>query len=150
MLQIKTIREDPKFIIERLKVKNFEGLYGYTVEETIENLLWNDKMLREYKQLLEFYQSLKNESTTELGKLYKKKDKLHEEISYITIIKKFIGLYDEIIEWKKESVKFYEERVYKIMILLPNIPHDSVPLGTSAKDNEVIYISPGAEQFMKF
>ena len=128
MLQIQLIRENPTEVIERLKVKNFNAT------ELINNILELDAELRQVKKNLD-------NNLMEQGKLAKAIGQLFRE-----------GKRDEAEQMKAQTAELkaaektlqtelseMEQKINGMMVLLPNMPHASVPLGKGAEDNEVVY-----------
>jgi seryl-tRNA synthetase len=124
MLTINLIREKKEFIIERLKVKNFEA------EEIINKVLSLDASRREIQLKTDMMQGEMNRISKEIGSLMKE------------------GKRDEAEAAKqqtyslKEEIKILSEKLIPIdndlkseIIRLPNLPHESVPPGHGADDN---------------
>jgi seryl-tRNA synthetase len=124
MLTISLIREKKNFIIERLKVKNFDA------GEILDKIISLDTERRDIQTRTDQMQGEMNRISKEIGSLMKegKKNeadtakertyKLKEEIK--TLSDKLIPLDNEL---KNEIVK------------LPNLPHESVAPGHGADDN---------------
>jgi seryl-tRNA synthetase len=124
MLTINLIREKKEFIIERLKVKNFEA------EEIISRILLLDSSRREIQSKTDMMQGEMNRISKEIGSLMKegKRDEaqaakektysLKEEIKHLT---------DKLIP--------IDNDLRSEIIRLPNLPHQSVAPGHGADDN---------------
>lgn len=124
MLTINLIRERKDFVIERLKVKNFDATVivdrilsldaGRREAQSRSDMLLSDmnRISKEIGQLMK--EGKKNEAETAKEKTYA----LKEEIKTLT---DKLGLLD--IELKNEIVK------------LPNLPHQSVATGAGAENN---------------
>ena len=124
MLTINLIREKKEFIIERLKVKNFEA------EEIINRILLLDSSLREIQSKTDSMQGEMNRISKEIGALMK--DGKRDEAAASK--EKTYSL--------KEEIKFLTDKLVPIdnelrseIISLPNLPHESVPPGYGADDN---------------
>jgi seryl-tRNA synthetase len=127
MLTINLIREKRDFIIERLKVKNFNA------GEILDKILSLDASRRDIQSQTDAMQGELNRISREIGTLMKngKKDeaesakektyKLKEDIKFLS--DKLLPL---DIELKNEIVK------------LPNLPHESVAAGYGAEDNVMV------------
>ncbi len=124
MLPINLIREKREFIIERLKVKNFEA------EEIINKILKLDSSRREIQSKTDLLQGEMNRISKEIGSLMKdgKRDEANasKEATYSL----------------KEEIKVLTDKLVPIdidlrneIIRLPNLPHESVPGGHGADDN---------------
>ena len=124
MLTINLIRERKEFIVERLKVKNFEA------EEIIDRILTLDSSRREIQSKTDMMQGEMNRISKEIGSLMKDGKKDEAE----TAKGKTYSL--------KEEIKFLSDKLIPIddelkteIIRLPNLPHESVAPGHGADDN---------------
>ncbi|MBQ4355837.1 MAG: serine--tRNA ligase [Bacteroidales bacterium] len=128
MLQIQTIRENPEKVIERLKVKNFDAT------ELIQNILDLDSRSRQVKRNLDNNLMEQGKMAKSIGQLFREgKREEAEQMKAQTA---------ELKAQEKELQTEYDSTVKTLnetMVLLPNMPHISVPLGKGAEDNEVVY-----------
>ncbi len=124
MLTINLIREKKDFIIERLKIKNFNSA------EILNKIISLDASRREIQTKTDLMQAEMNRISKEIGALMKDgkkkeaeeaKEKTYKLKDDIKILSEKIALID--IELKNEIVK------------LPNLPHESVAPGHGADDN---------------
>ena len=127
MLTINLIREKKEFIIERLKVKNFDA------EEIINRILLLDVSRREIQSKTDMLQGEMNRISKEIGSLMK--NGKHEEAE--TAKARTYSLKDEIKSLNDRLIPVDDELRSEI-IKLPNLPHDSVPAGHGADDNVVV------------
>lgn len=120
MLDIKLIREKPEYVIERLATRNQD----YPIKEII-------KLDSEWRKLHYAADKLKNQKNKASISVAETKD-AKERQKLIAETKK---LSDEIkaIDDKKKAL---EEKIDSLMVLLPNLPLESVPLGKSSEDNK--------------
>jgi len=127
MLQVNVLRQKTDWVKERLGVKNFGQLH--LVDEII-------SLDDERKKLQADFDSLQakiNASSRDIGKLMAtgKKDEAEK-------------LKVSIAEWKasldpvKKKASETEKTLEETLTLLPNLPHQSVPKGVAAEDNEVV------------
>jgi seryl-tRNA synthetase len=128
MLQIQTIRENAQFVIDKLKVKNVDAT------ENISKILALDAEIRALKTSLDNNLMEQNRLSKEIGNLFKSGKAadaapLKDKIAELKISEKEdqIGLDQK------------EQEIIDILVLLPNLPHDSVPVGYGANDNEIIH-----------
>lgn len=129
MLQIQYIIENKDKTIAGLKKKHFEK-----AEEYVEKIIEIDKKRR---QLIVQSDEIKNKINTlskEIGDLFKsgqkeKAEQLKQQASEYKLQESQFG----------EQLKNVEKELNDVLILLPNLPHESVPLGTSANDNVVVF-----------
>jgi len=127
MLTINLIREKKEFIIERLKVKNFDA------EEIINRILLLDVSRREIQSKTDMLQGEMNRISKEIGSLMKNGKR--EEAD--TAKAKTYSLKEEIKSLNDRLIPVDNELRNEI-IKLPNLPHDSVPAGHGADDNVVV------------
>lgn len=127
MLQVNFIRQNPELVKERLAVKNF-GNIGL-----VDTILEIDDELRKIKFASESIQASINAASKEIGMLMGKgeKDAAETKKAEVTAMKV------EMAE-KASSLEKLEAEFNKNILLLPNLPHTSVPKGKSAEDNEVV------------
>lgn len=124
MLTINLIREKKDFIIERLKIKNYDA------KEILDKIISLDASRREIQTKTDSMQAEMNRISKEIGSLMKDgkkkeaeeaKEKTYKLKDEIKTLSEKIGPLD--IELKNEIVK------------LPNLPHASVAPGHGAEDN---------------
>jgi len=128
MIHLNYLRENADFVIERLKIKNFDS------GDYVQKILAADTNRRETQKKLDDNLSEQNRIAKQIGILFKEK-----KIDEAHILKdKTIALKTEAKEWEKLLLSF-ERQIDEWLILLPNLPHSSVPLGRSAENNEIIY-----------
>src|SRR5574344_881335 len=136
MLQIQTIRENPTEVIERLSVKNFDA------KEIIQNILSLDTQIRQLKKTLDENLMVQVKIAKTIGTLYKEGKRAEaDELKQKTA---------ELKNSEKEMQSELSEKdvqITDLMVLMPNMPHASVPRGKSAEDNEVIYEEGDASNF---
>lgn len=127
MLNISNLREQKKEIVELLKIKNFNAL------DLIDSVIEKDNSRKLNQQKSDDILSKLNQIAKEIGVLYKQGN-----------IDKANSLKQSSVELKEESKKLsaiqkeIQEEIRKILLLIPNIPHKSVPKGNSENDNEII------------
>jgi seryl-tRNA synthetase len=127
MLTINLLREKKEFIIDRLKIKNFEA------EEIINRILELDSSRREIQSRTDTMQAEMNRISKEIGTLMKDGKKDEAEAAKETTYK------------LKEEIKSLSEKLVPIdnnlkneIIRLPNLPHESVAPGHGADDNVTV------------
>ncbi len=127
MLQVNYIRQNPALVKERLEVRNFPhtGL--------VDTILEIDESLRKAKSVAENLQASVNSTSKEIGMLMAKGDKETAEAKKAEVA----ALKSELSE-KTTALAEMEAAFTKNILLLPNLPHSSVPKGKSAEDNEVV------------
>jgi len=124
MLTINLIREKKDYIIERLKVKNFEA------EEIIDRIISLDSARRDIQSKCDLLQGDMNRISKEIGSLMKEGKKDEAESGK----KKTYSVKEEIKTLADKLVPV-ENDLRNEIIKLPNLPHESVPRGFGAEDN---------------
>jgi seryl-tRNA synthetase len=127
VLDIKLIREKPDFVRQRLAVR------GAGDEALVEKILQQDEARRKLLAEVEALKSQRNRASKEIGALMGQKKIDEAEAKK----KETRELGDRITQLDKEVAECDAERD-KLMLQLPNLPHESVPAGKSAEDNPVI------------
>ncbi len=126
MLDIKFIRENPDIVRKDLERRNDK-----------EKLEWLEDLLRidvEYRLLLQENQKLRqrrNEITDEINRLRKQGKDIKEKVQEAKELPEKIEKSDERIEELKNKIEYY-------LMRLPNILHESVPVGKDANNNVVV------------
>jgi seryl-tRNA synthetase len=124
MLQINYIRQNTDFVKERLAVKNFNNI------GLVDELLELDESLRLQKALTESLQAAINTASKEIGMLMAKGDKETAEQKKQQVA----SLKNELNE-KNLVLVSLEENFNNKILLLPNLPHITVPPGKTPEDN---------------
>jgi len=122
MLDIKFIRENPARVKEACKRKQ--------VKVDIDKLLEVDKKRRESLQALEDMRAKKNKASKEIVNT---KDKTEKE----KIILKMREL-DRSNDKLAKELKSLEKDFNQLMLQIPNLPSEDVPVGKNEKDNIVL------------
>lgn len=126
MLDIKFIRENPGLVRKDLKKRNDKEKLGW-----LEDLLKKDE---EYRRLLGDNQKLRasrNAIAEEINQLKKQGKDISKKIKEVKELPQKIKESDEQIAQLKEKIDFYLMRI-------PNILHESVPIGKDSTENEVV------------
>lgn len=126
MLQIHLIRNNTEEVIEKLQVKNFDA------REIVEKLLEVDVKRRSMQKQLDDTLAESNAIAKEIGNLFKsgKQAEANELRSRTTEMK-------QQVKDLQEELNDLEAEQDKLLVQLPNIPHESVPAGKSSEDNEI-------------
>ncbi len=130
MLTISYIREKSNEVIERLKVKNFDA------KDIVEKIISLDNERRNILTTLEQKQAEMNKLSKEIGMLFKQgKQAEANEIKAKTSTLK------EDVKNLNTKLSEVEKSLNQTIVLLPNLPHSSVPKGKSDEDNEIVKLS---------
>jgi seryl-tRNA synthetase len=124
MLDIRKIRENPEFYRERLARRNSGD------EESISQVLALDEEIRKLKQEGEALKSERNRASKEIGTIKAKGGDITEASAKV----KTIG--DDIVRIDQDLV-VKEAELADILLRIPNVNHDSVPVGKTAEDNRL-------------
>ncbi len=125
MLDIKFLRENPDVVKENIK-KKFQDQKLPMVDEVIEL----DKKLRDYIQKGDTLRSERNSTSTQIGGLMK--EKKVEEANAMK--QKVVEINKELEEVEAKEAEL-SEQIRKIMLVIPNIIDDSVPIGKDDTEN---------------
>ena len=125
MLDIKFLRENPDIVRDNLR-KKFQEHKLPLVEGVIEL----DKKNREIKQNGDELRKQRNNLSSEIGKLMMQGKKDEAES-----IKAQVGDINKKLVENEELEKKYAEEIRAIMLKIPNIIHDSVPVGKDDSEN---------------
>lgn len=127
MLQINYIRQNTELVKERLAVKQFHPI------ELVDELLQLDETLRQQKVATENLQASINTTSKEIGILMGKAEKASAEEKKQQVS----SLKNELAE-KNGVLAAMEQNFNSKILLLPNLPHSSVPAGKTPEDNIVV------------
>ncbi|KAB1063360.1 serine--tRNA ligase [Salibacter halophilus] len=127
MLQLSYIRDNANEIIERLKVRNFDG------QEVIDYIVSLDKERRETQTKLDTEQGEMNKISKKIGELFKsgKRDEAEE-------YKAKTGELKEAVKKHHTKLNEIDEKLQGLLYQVPNVPNKIVPAGKSDADNEII------------
>ncbi len=130
MLQISYIKANPDKTIEGLKKKHVKD-----AEAKVKAIIEIDNQRRENQILRDSLQAEANQLAKEIGNLMKAGNKQQAEAlkARTTELKEKTRLLDECVD-KLESE--LTQQLYQ----LPNLPHERVPVGNNAEQNEVVAI----------
>ena len=127
MLQISYIRQYTALVKEKLTVKNISDL------SIIDKLLATDEQVRKLKTETETLQAAINAASKEIGMLMGKGQKEAAENK-----KQEVAEYKSALQNLTQELADAEKSLYDDLVLLPNLPHESVPKGKTPEENEVV------------
>lgn len=130
MLPLQYLRDFTEEAKQRLSKRN--PAYADTVTRVLEI----DEQARLARQEMENNQSEANKLAKQIGELMKtgRKEEAEQLKSQTAQLK-------ADAKSLEEKVKLIEEQLFNTLVTLPNTPHQSVPHGKSADDNEIVYQS---------
>lgn len=135
MLQLNFIRENQQAVIDGLTKRNFsEERLGVIVE-----VMSLDDKRRQLQTTLDAAQAERNRLSKEVGELFKKG--AHAEADGI---KARVNELKDVIAGVELDQKAVQDELEALLLTIPNIPHVSVPAGSSEHDNEIAKDWPNA------
>ena len=129
MLDIKLVREKPDFVRQRLATR------GAGDEARVDELLKLDEERRKTLGTVETLKAQRNRVSKEIGALMGQKKTAEAEAKK----KETREMGDQIAALDKRAGDVDAQRD-RLMLQLPNLPHESVPVGKSAEDNPVVRV----------
>ena len=136
MIDIKLIRENPNLVKENIK-KKFQD---YKID-LVDKVLELDKKNREVKLIGDDLRMNKNSLSSKIGLLMKDGKKDEAE----AIKKQVQDINSQLVENEKLEEQ-YAEQIKQIMMKIPNIIHESVPIGED--DSKNVEIQKFGEPFV--
>ncbi|OCX50826.1 serine--tRNA ligase [Mucilaginibacter sp. PPCGB 2223] len=127
MLQVSYIRENREHVLERLAVKNFKQ------PELVDEVIKLDEQRRQTQNTLDGISAESNAAAKQIGELMRTGKKEEAEA-----IKSKSNTYKEDIKKLSEQLSSIEQELQQKTVLLPNLPHVSVPKGSTPEENEVV------------
>ncbi|NOZ46761.1 MAG: serine--tRNA ligase [Chlorobi bacterium] len=124
MLTINFIKENKDLVLERLKIKNFDA------SNILNEIIKLDNNRRNTQQILDKNQSELNIISKNIGQLFKEK-----KIAEAESAKKQSIELKEAIKKLSGELNNIETSLKNKIVLLPNLPHSTVPKGSNEKDN---------------
>lgn len=127
MLELALIRTNTDLVKRGLTKKHFKDLH------LVDELLEVDEQRRRVQQSLEEIRNKENLLAKEIGELFKqgKKEDAEQKKAQVLVLK-------EDSAKQTAELSALEEKQTAILIQLPNLPHESVPVGKTPEENEVV------------
>ena len=122
MLDAKIIRANPNRIKQELKKRNLTA--------ALDEFLLLDEKRRSLLSKVEEMKSFRNASSQEVGRMKKAGKDPTDLMERVRTIGQDIKAFDE-------QLKLVENEIEKILLNLPNIPHESVPVGDEESNVEI-------------
>lgn len=127
MLTVKQITEDKELTLAKLAIKNFKN------PELVDEIILLDTSRKKIQYQTDSLQAELNKIAKEIGLLMKS-----GKIPEADQLKKRNTEIKEETSRLNQELTATEEKLSSLLVQLPNLPHDSVPVGRSAEDNIVI------------
>ena len=127
MLNLKFIQDNPELVVEKLKRRNFDA------SEIIKNIIELNRQKNSLQGQADTAKGEMNKISKEIGILFRegKAEEANTAKTRTSELKENIKQFD--VDFAE-----IEERVYELLVQLPNLPHDSVPAGNGEDDNEIL------------
>ncbi|WP_316746346.1 serine--tRNA ligase [Pedobacter gandavensis] len=129
MLQVNYIRENRDKVLERLSVRKFKQ------PELVDEIIKIDEERRQAQTSLDSLSAIANASAKQIGELMRTGKKEEAEV-----LKSETTANKEQIKNLSEVLTAAEEKLFQLIVQLPNLPHESVATGNTAEENEEIFI----------
>ena len=123
MIPLKYIRENESKIRDTLSAKK--------VDFDLDELLRNDKEWRELLKACEDLKSIRNSVSKEIAQLKSKGEKCEDKIIHMKEV-------SDKIKDSDAAIALLDKKINQSLLYIPNIIHESVPIGNSEKDNVII------------
>ncbi|WP_428328533.1 serine--tRNA ligase [Mucilaginibacter sp.] len=127
MLQVTYIRDNREQVLERLAVKNFKQPL------LIDEILQLDEKRRQTQTSMDSISAEANAAAKQIGELMRAGKKEEAEG-----LKSKTGTWKEDIKQLSETLAATEDELQQKLVLLPNLPHSSVPAGSTPEENVVV------------
>ncbi|HNQ69313.1 MAG TPA: serine--tRNA ligase [Bacteroidales bacterium] len=127
MLTLKLIREDKEKVINRLKIKNFDA------KDLVEKIICWDDNRKELQVNKDNLQNRLNDISKQIGQLYAQGKKEEADSTK----QQTVELKEQIKDIESKFVAA-EKEMNSLIVLLPNLPHESVPPGKGENDNVIV------------
>ena len=128
MLLVSDIRADIELVKKRLAKKNFKEL------ELVDKAVSLDDQRKAAQTTRDALLAQRNELSKKVGDYYKSGDKAGGDV-----LKVQINELKESISKEEDHFNEVSKQLEDILVVLPNMPHETVPSGNSAEDNEVVF-----------
>ena len=127
MLPIHLFRTNKDLILEGLKKKNFKDL------ELVHRIISIDEHRRQLQVESDNLSAIVNSASKTIGQHMAKGEKQQAED-----LKVQVGQHKEQAKQLSQRLAELEAEQYEALVLLPNLPHSSVPYGKTPEENEVV------------
>jgi seryl-tRNA synthetase len=127
MLTISFIRENRDFVLSRLQVKNFKD------PAIIDTIIELDNQRRAAQKNADSAQAEMNVLSKEIGQLFQA-----GKTAEAALAKDRTSLLKENIKEYNQKNDEASAKLNELLVLVPNLPHESVPLGKTPEDNKFV------------
>jgi len=127
MLQVNVLRNDPEWVKERLAIKHFKQ------PELVDEIIALDDKRKKLQLEFDNTQAKINSSSKDIGKLMGQGKKEEAET-----LKASIPQLKAALEPVKGEMQQAEKQLQDLLVILPNLPSELVPVGRTPEDNVVV------------
>jgi seryl-tRNA synthetase len=127
MLQVNYIREHKEEVLKGLAVKNFKQ------PELVEEILKLDEQRRQTQTQLDSLLAEGNAAARQIGELMR-----HGKKDEAETIKAQSSNNKDVQKSLSDQLESLEEALLNHLLVIPNLPHNSVPLGKTPEENETV------------
>ncbi len=127
MLPIQLFRQNKELVLQGLAKKNFRET------ELVDKIIASDERRRELQVEHDNVAALVNSASKQIGQLMAKGEKEAAEKQ-----KKQVASYKTQIKELVQTIAELEQQIHNDIVRIPNLPHESVPLGKTPEENEVV------------
>src|SRR6476620_5350253 len=127
MLQLATLRNNTELVKERLAIKNFKEI------NLVDEIIALDDQRRKLTFGFDETKAKINAASKDIGQFMSKGQK--EEAASR---KKEVESYKNELNPIQENLEAVEKQLNELLIRLPNLPSDKVPIGKTPEDNEIV------------
>ncbi len=127
MIPLNIIREKTDWVIERLAVKNYQAT------DTVKAICVLDDKRKETQKVMDGKLAEANALAREIGLLYK-----NGKAAEADQMKLQSAALKEDARLMSEQLTLLQNEMNALHVTLPNLPHESVPKGKSAEDNQIV------------
>jgi len=128
MLQVAFIREHKEDVINRLKKRNVDA------SQMVEDVITLDDDRRQLQTQLDNTLAESNSISKEIGNLYKT-----GKAAEANVLKEKTTQLKDISKTLSDQLNTKVDALTSLLYKIPNVPHESVPAGSSEEDNEEIF-----------
>ena len=127
MLTLKTLRDNPQLVVDKLKIKNFDA------SAIVDKVLELDRKRRALQTESDSLIAQQRQKAAEIGSLMKQglRDAAEKVKADVAALK---ARSNELIAGMKEA----SEEMEKQLVLMPNLPCELIKPGKGAEDNEIV------------
>lgn len=129
MLQVNYIRENRDEVLAGLNLRNFKQ------PELVDEIIKTDEDRRQTQTSLDQLSAIANSSAKQIGELMRNGKKEEAEA-----LKADTTANKEKIKNLSDELATFEEKLYNLIVQLPNLPNHLVKAGSTAEENEIIYV----------